>query len=102
MIFYQLDYVIDETLKQNLSAEQIFLKKLTGKRLSANEATVLLERIGDHKWYISEKLGRDVGFNVAAVDFLENIYETSRKSGDSRGSKRRFNLEDRKTLLMLT
>ena len=104
MIFYKLDYVIEETLKQKLTAEQLFLKKLTGERLSQTEARHLVERIGDHKWYVSEKLGRDVGFNVAAVDFLENIYqERAAKANNSRrGGNRRFDLKERETLLMLT
>jgi hypothetical protein len=103
MIFYKLDYVVDETLKQNLTAEQLFLKKLTGARISQSEAKYLLERIGDHKWYVSEKLGRDVGFNVAAVDFLENIYAANEKRNDSRrNNRRRLNLQERATLLMLT
>lgn len=103
MIFYKLDYAIEETLKQNLTAEQLFLKKLTGERLSKSEAVFLLQRIRDHKWYVSEKLDRDVGFNVAAIDFLENIYESGGKTGNSRrGSNRRFNMKERETLLMLT
>jgi hypothetical protein len=27
----------------------------------------------DHKWYLSERLGRDVGLRVALVDYFENI-----------------------------
>lgn len=95
MIFYTLDYAIEKTLEQNLTAEQIFIRKFTGEKVSRDEARFLQERINDHKWYVSEKLGRDVGLNVAAIDFLENIYEreeSGRKS--SRGLRRRrgFNL----------
>jgi len=28
-----------------------------------------------HKWYISENFGKDVGGNLAAMDFLLNHYE---------------------------
>ncbi|HEX8737210.1 MAG TPA: DUF4032 domain-containing protein [Pyrinomonadaceae bacterium] len=91
MIFYTLDYVIEKTLKQNLTAEQIFLKKFTGSRLSGDEARRLFEKIEDHKWYVSERLGRDVGLKVAAIDYLENIDEGG---GDSTGKPRRdFNLK---------
>jgi hypothetical protein len=80
MIFYTLDYVIEKTLKQNLTAEQMLLKEITGAQLSKEEALELQKKIDDHKWYVSEKLGRDVGLKVAAVDYLENIYRLKRPS----------------------
>jgi hypothetical protein len=85
MIFYTLDHVVEKTLKQNLTAEQMFLKKFTGDTLSGEEARRLFEKIRDHKWYVSERLGRDVGLKVAAIDYLENI----RAGGDSRRKLRR-------------
>ena len=57
---------------------QRMLYALTGVNLSAEEAWAVLPRIENHKWYVSERLGRDVGLRVAAVDFLENIYEARR------------------------
>lgn len=84
MIFYTLDYVIEKTLKQNLSAEQLFLQNYTGEKFSKKDAEYLFGRISDHKWYVSERLKRDVGMNVAAVDYFENFYESrkdSKKSG---------------------
>jgi hypothetical protein len=79
MIFFKLDYVIDKTLKQNKSAKQSFLKTIVNINFSKEEAARVWEKIADHKWYVSEKLGRDVGFKVAAIDYLENVYES--KSG---------------------
>jgi hypothetical protein len=29
--------------------------------------------IADHKWFLSERLGRDVGFSVAALDYRINV-----------------------------
>ena len=88
MIFYQLDYVVDEVLKNLPTEEQIFLKKYLNKDFPRKEAKYLWERIVDHKWYVSERLKRDVGFRVAAVDYVENFYEPNsifgsknRKSG---------------------
>jgi hypothetical protein len=37
------------------------------------EARALWPRILEHKWFLSERLGRDVGLRVAAIDYLENI-----------------------------
>lgn len=93
MIFYQLDYVIDEMLKDNPSEEQIFLKKYLAADYPKKEAKYLWERIVDHKWYVSERLKRDIGFRVAAVDYLENFYEPNSIFGNKNnpsGILRRF------------
>jgi transitional endoplasmic reticulum ATPase len=79
---FVLDYVIEETNRLGDTDEQVVLKSATGEKFKADEAQLLLPRILDHKWYVSERLGRDVGFKVAAVDYVENIYEP-------RGTKRR-------------
>jgi len=88
MIYYQLDYVVDEVLKNLPTEEQIFLKKYLNRDFPRKEAKYLWERIVDHKWYVSERLRRDIGFRVAAVDYIENFYEPNsifgsknRKSG---------------------
>jgi hypothetical protein len=75
MIFYQIDYVVDEVLKDLPSTEQVFLQKYLNRDFSKKEAAYLWERIADHKWYLGERLKRDVGFRVAAVDYIENFYE---------------------------
>ena len=75
MIFYQLDYVVEEVVRNNPSPEQMFLKKYLNKEYEKKEAAYLWERIVDHKWYVGERLKRDVGFHVAAVDYIENFYE---------------------------
>ncbi len=74
MIFYQLDYVVDEVLKNIPTEEQIFLKKYLNADYPKKEAKYLRERIADHKWYVSKRLKRDIGFRVAAIDYVENIY----------------------------
>lgn len=88
MIFYTLDYVIEKTLKQNLTAEQMFLKKFTGDKLTNEDARHLFERIEDHKWYVSERLGRDVGLKVAAIDYLENIHDAGGSDSNKKGRRR--------------
>jgi len=49
------------------------LRALTGVTLGILEARSLWPRILEHKWFLSERLGRDVGLRVAAIDYLENI-----------------------------
>ena len=77
----------EELFGQNLSSEQIYLMKITGRKISHKKAEYLWARISDHKWYIGEKLQRDVGFNVAAIDFLENIAEIDETFGNCANSK---------------
>ena len=75
MIFYQLDYVVDEIRKNEPSNEQKHLKNYVGSNYSKEEADFIWERVIDHKWYIGERLKRDVGLRVAAVDYIENFYD---------------------------
>jgi hypothetical protein len=88
MVYYKLDYTIEKVLQENLSREQKILRQLAGATVPKAEAKILWERIQDHKWYVSERLKRDVGFRVAAVDYMENFYEprsfsTSGRKGSS-------------------
>jgi hypothetical protein len=90
MIFYKLDYTIEKTLQQNKTAEQKFLQKYTTENFTKAEAKFLFEKVSDHKWYVSERLQRDIGLAVAAVDYFENFYEpktASRNSGRFHNSK---------------
>lgn len=45
---------------------------LTHKRFQTEEAKRLWFEVLDHKYYMSEKLGRNVGIRVAVLDFLHN------------------------------
>ena len=75
MNFYQLDYVIEETIKNDLSAEQKILSETVGAIFSKEEARSVWLKVLDHKWHLSERLKRDVGLRVAAIDYVENFYE---------------------------
>ena len=74
MHFYRSDYTIEETLKRGLSDEQKILREYTGATFPPAEAKTLWAKILDHKWYVSERLRRDIGLRVAAVDYIENYY----------------------------
>ena len=69
----KLDYVIEKVLANNTESRRRVLKRLTGLKLSDLEAHIVWPRILDHKWYLSERIGRDVGLRVAAVDYFENV-----------------------------
>lgn len=74
MIFYRNDYITEETLRSLPSPEQNILREFAGLKLSKAEAQTLWSKILDHKWYVSERLRRDIGLRVAAVDYIENYY----------------------------
>lgn len=75
MNHYKLDYTIEKTLNFKPNLEQKFLLEYTGKKFSEEEARGLWLRVIDHKWYISERLNRDIGLRVAAVDYVQNFYK---------------------------
>ncbi len=77
---FRLDQVIEQTLNENGGREQRALRRLAGVRLSQKAALVVWPRLLEHKWYLSERLGRDVGLRVAAVDYFENIRPLSNTS----------------------
>ncbi len=49
------------------------LRQLAGVELSASEARAVWPSVLEHKWYLGERLGRDVGLRVAALDYFENV-----------------------------
>jgi hypothetical protein len=49
------------------------LREWAGVKLSASEVHAEWPRVLEHKWFVSERLGRDVGLRVAAVDYFENV-----------------------------
>lgn len=48
--------------------------EVSGHRIDPKLSVDIWARIQQHKWVLSEKIGRDVGIKVAALDFIENIY----------------------------
>jgi len=62
---------LTDLLAPEVTAAKIF--ECCGARLEPEAAAELWPRILQHKWLMSEKLGRDVGLRVACIDFLENM-----------------------------
>ena len=62
---------LTETLSPELCTSKIF--EISGTKFDPDPAADLWPKILQHKWLMSEKLGRDVGLHVACIDFLENM-----------------------------
>jgi hypothetical protein len=75
---FKLDYVIERVLAEAGSEEQK-IKSLAGVRLPHLEAQEVWPQVLEHKWYMSERLGRDVGLRVAAVDYFENVRKVTKR-----------------------
>ena len=73
MIPFRLDYVIEKSIGEGACEEQEVLKELAGVRLKPAEARAEWPRVLEHKWFVSERLGRDVGLRVAALDYFANV-----------------------------
>ena len=73
MIPFRLDYVIEKAQVEGACEEQEVLRELAGVRLKPSEARAEWPRVLEHKWFMSERLGRDVGLRVAALDYFENV-----------------------------
>lgn len=73
MIPFRLDYVIEKTGGEGACEEQRVLKELAGVKLRPAEARAEWPRVLEHKWLVSERMGRDVGLRVAALDYFENV-----------------------------
>ncbi|PTN37542.1 ATP-binding protein [Desulfonatronum sp. SC1] len=67
---------------QEDSAAQIFAA--TGLKFDPETAALLWSRILQHKWVLSERLGRDVGLKLACIDFIENIDPVTKDARDSK------------------
>ena len=72
-MFFKLDQIFEKVTQPQLTDAQRTLNALAGVNLSAPEAREILPQVGEHKWYLSERLGRDVGWKVAAADYFENV-----------------------------
>jgi SpoVK/Ycf46/Vps4 family AAA+-type ATPase len=57
----------------------------SGHKVEPKMAAELWVKILQHKWVLSEKLGRDVGTSVACLDFIENIETMHQDLHDAEG-----------------
>jgi Domain of unknown function (DUF4032) len=70
---FRLDCVIHRLTPPRGRAESAVLRELTGLQLPPEQAYALWPAVIEHKWLLSERLGRDVGLRVAAVDYFDNV-----------------------------
>jgi hypothetical protein len=66
---------VNEYVAENIEPESYASKifEISGTKFETEAAADLWPKILQHKWLMSEKLGRDVGFRVACIDFVVNL-----------------------------
>ena len=71
------DILMNNNTKEIISPEECTSRifELSGAKFEPDIAADLWSKILKHKWLLSEKLGRDVGFRIACIDFLENVQQ---------------------------
>jgi transitional endoplasmic reticulum ATPase len=79
---FKLDHIIERVLADDGSEKQK-IKQVAGVGLSSSEAREVWSQVLEHKWYMSERLGRDVGLKVAAVDYFENVRRMRKQVRDT-------------------
>ena len=55
----------------------------SGQKVESDVVTALGPKILQHKWLLSEKLGRDVGMDVACLDFITNVEPLENNPNDA-------------------
>lgn len=58
------------------------IMEISSHKVDPEAAEELWSRIIQHKWVLSERVGRDVGIKVAGIDFVENILSVEEDPGD--------------------
>jgi len=70
----ELQYVVDRIIGEHSDTfYSDMLHAIASERFPEEDAKKMWQAILHHKYNISEKLGRNVGVRVAALDYLENI-----------------------------
>jgi hypothetical protein len=75
---FKSDHVIEHAHADDGSEEQK-ITQVAGGRFSSSEAREVWPQVLEHKWYMSERLGRDVGVKAAAADYFENVRKVRKR-----------------------
>jgi hypothetical protein len=80
-ISFKLDFVFERARGDAENEEQ----EIRPVRIPHPEAREVWQQVLEHKWYMSERLGRDVGLGTAAIDYFESIRRrrTLNKAGET-------------------
>ena len=75
---FKSDYVT-ERADADAEGKNQQLKSAAAGRLSPPEAQEVWPQVLEHKWYLSERVGRDVGLKAATADYFENVRRVTKR-----------------------
>jgi hypothetical protein len=75
---FKSNYVA-ERARADDERERQKLKSATGMGLTPAAAQEVWPQVLEHKWYMSERLGRDVGLRAAALDYFKNVRRIAKR-----------------------
>ncbi|MDX6271070.1 MAG: transitional endoplasmic reticulum ATPase [Acidobacteriota bacterium] len=70
---------VAERVRADGEREQQKPKSAAGASLTPAAAQEVWPQVLEHKWYMSERLGRDVGLKVAALDYFKNVRRIAKR-----------------------
>ncbi|HEV2802570.1 MAG TPA: DUF4032 domain-containing protein [Pyrinomonadaceae bacterium] len=70
---------VSERVQGDDEREKQKFESATGVRLAPAEAQEVWPQVLEHKWYMSERLGRDVGLRAAALDYFKNVRRVAKR-----------------------
>jgi hypothetical protein len=77
---FPLEWVIDRVRTDPAPRRPDVEPVLAALDVSDADAERVWPEILDHKWYLSERIGRDVGLLVALVDYFDNVAPEARRA----------------------
>jgi hypothetical protein len=72
---YQERYAVEQEMRSFELVTHIDVDRLLGNFDAKGHGGLLLQHINEHKWYVSERLGRDVGLVEAAEDWYRSVFK---------------------------
>ena len=75
---FESDYVTARVRADDKREEQKH-KSTARVRLTPAEARQVWPQVLEHKWYLSERAGRDVGLRAAALDYFKNVRRIAKR-----------------------
>jgi hypothetical protein len=73
------DNTVERVMREYPESEKQNPEGLAETKLSPSEAEQVWPEVLKHKWYMSERSGRDIGLRAAARDYFENVRKVKKR-----------------------
>lgn len=76
---FESDYAAERARADDEREKQKLKSAAVAASLTTAEAQEVWPQVLEHKWYMSERVGRDVGLKVAALDYFKNVRRIAKR-----------------------